>query len=349
MKHTGLIIFSMMSSAGSPAAPTLSSATIAADGVTLTLVFSSAVTAATPPAGWSITTGVVSSGIVSAGNIVLTLETVYTGEVVTVSYDSGTGDVVGLANIVAAAVVNNSAQTVVAGCAYPFGATEASGDYEGGNSDPMTLSNNDQTMSCVLTGTPTNEFEAFPEGLWADRATTGGLTFTPATAVLGMQLALDTLPAHTGGGGGYTVAYAVNLAFLNKAFDDRIFLTVEATDNGRFYPALRNVAGTYVWEALGWVDNVLDMGLYHDPVGDRWGVVARTLTGATTTTTDYGYIAALTGYGMSGEMYGFVEVIEGAAAAGTSGETLTVSVLTDPATWDLPFPDGTVGVCAAIA
>jgi len=94
---------------------TLVSATIEADGVTLTLVFSSPVTASTPAAGWSIevdaVAGTVSSGIVSSGNIVLTIGEVEAGQVVTVSYDSGAGDVVGLVDITDFAVINNSEQT----------------------------------------------------------------------------------------------------------------------------------------------------------------------------------------------------------------------------------------------
>lgn len=233
-------------------------------------------------------------------------------------------------------------------CVYRFDATEASGDYFENNSTPMVLTNDTLTMSCVLTGTPAHEFEAFPVNLWADRAGDGGLTFTPAGTVIGMQVNFDALPPHPGGGSGFTVAYAVNLACLAKAFDNRVFVTVEATDDGRFYPALRNQAGDYVWEALTWVDNVLALGWYHDPVADKWGIVARTVTGATTTNVDYGYIAALDGYAMRGPMYGFVEVIEGAAAAAVLGATVTVTVDTSPSTWDLLFPADTHGVCAAV-
>lgn len=231
-------------------------------------------------------------------------------------------------------------------CAYPFDAGSA--EVIDSGATPMTMTNDSQTASCVLTGTPNHEFEAYPENLWTLRATTGGTTFTPSDTVLGMQLNLDAFPKHSGGGSGYSVAYRVNLAFINKALNDRIYVCAETTDDGRAYPSLRNAAGAYVWEGLAWVDDILDMGIYHDPVNDRWGVITRTVTSSVTTTTDHGYIAALNSYGMTGEMYGFLEVQETSAAADTSGQTVTVNIITDANEWDLPFPDGTAAICTAI-
>jgi len=231
-------------------------------------------------------------------------------------------------------------------CAYPFDADSA--EVTDSGTTPMTQTNDSQTLSCSLTGTPNHEFEAYPANLWTLRASTGGNYFTPTDTVLGMQPDLSTFPKHSGGGSGYSVAYRVNLAFINFALNDRIFVCAEVTDDGRAYPSLRNGAGAYVWEALGWVDDILDMGLYYDPSGDRWGIITRTVESSVTTTTDHGYIGALTGYGMTGDMYGFLEVQESTAAADTSGQTVTANILTDPNTWDLPFPEGTQGVCIAI-
>ena len=63
-------------------------------------------------------------------------------------------------------------------CAYPFDADSA--EVTDSGTTPMTQTNDSQTLSCSLTGTPNHEFEAYPANLWTLRASTGGNYFTPS-------------------------------------------------------------------------------------------------------------------------------------------------------------------------
>jgi hypothetical protein len=82
-------------------APTLVSATILSDGVTLRMVFSEAVTG-TAALGFTRSTGSISSGAIDGVNVDLTIPKVYAGgSVGTVSYDADTGDLAGAGGDVA--------------------------------------------------------------------------------------------------------------------------------------------------------------------------------------------------------------------------------------------------------
>lgn len=96
--------------------PTLVSATVAADGVTLTAVFTQDLTSAAFDGGFTVLADDVAVSISdaeeSAGTITFTVDTIYADQVVTIAYADDDGDVTGpylmLESFDATAVTNDS-------------------------------------------------------------------------------------------------------------------------------------------------------------------------------------------------------------------------------------------------
>jgi hypothetical protein len=121
VKRTGLVsaftrtgLYVQSNGGAAPVPPTLVSATILSDGVTLRLLFSQPITAGTATLGLTRSVGTISSGSISGGNVDLTIPKVYAGDSVgTITYDAGTGDLAGAGGDVASfgptAIVNNAA------------------------------------------------------------------------------------------------------------------------------------------------------------------------------------------------------------------------------------------------
>lgn len=129
-------------------------ATVEPDGVTLTVTFGAPVAPTDPLAGWSITVdgpaGNITGATLTGTSVILTVDEILQGAVVTISYTGG--DVTGLGDISGAAVTNNSAQTVVVVCAYPLNGDIAA--IFGGQ--PLDIS--DQTVSKTVPSSPPNTY-----------------------------------------------------------------------------------------------------------------------------------------------------------------------------------------------
>jgi hypothetical protein len=98
-----------------PVPPSLVSATILSDGVTLRLVFTSPIIAGDAEDGLSRSVGTITSGAVVGGNVDLTIPLVYAGDSVgTISYDANTGSLAGAGGFVESfgplAITNDSEQ-----------------------------------------------------------------------------------------------------------------------------------------------------------------------------------------------------------------------------------------------
>jgi hypothetical protein len=98
-----------------PVPPSLVSATILSDGVTLRLVFTAPIIAGDAEDGLSRSVGTITSGAVVGGNVDLTIPLVYAGDSVgTISYDANTGGLAGAGGFVESfgpvAITNDSEQ-----------------------------------------------------------------------------------------------------------------------------------------------------------------------------------------------------------------------------------------------
>lgn len=96
--------------------PLAGTATLSADGYTLTITFSPAVTSGDPTLGFTVAGTVVDDAVISNGNVVITLPMQLTGvSVGAVSYDANVGDLAGdgvdVASFGSLAVTNNSTAT----------------------------------------------------------------------------------------------------------------------------------------------------------------------------------------------------------------------------------------------
>lgn len=111
----GLLIIQDAGAATPPVAPTLVSATVLSDGVTLRLVFNSFITAGSATNGLSRSVGSITSGSYSGARLNLVIPKIYAGaNAGTISYNAASGDLAGAGGDVASfsgvSITNNSTQ-----------------------------------------------------------------------------------------------------------------------------------------------------------------------------------------------------------------------------------------------